>query len=339
MRKTTLTLMIGGLMAACCTQSFAQCQDAIYSDGVLSLPYVDAGKRGSYANVEVEINILESEEIDEPFSGICVTPRYANGELSLPYMSGDEGDFINVKADVLQILNADPIDSPPPIVSTITPLNDTGIVFCDDDDVDNELDCLLTDPAGQDAEYGRDVTNNDDSDGHAGFSFTKLDADGADLPASATEWFCVRDNVTGLIWEVKTDDGGLRNMDWTYSWYNPDSRTNGGDGGAQNDGSCGNNTCDTYAFVQAVNADEGLCGATDWRLPNREELRSIVNYGQMSPAIDAEYFPNTISEKFWSSSSRAYYANQAWTIHFENGRDGNYSKRRVNHVRLVRAGE
>ena len=29
-----------------------------------------------------------------------------------------------------------------------------------------------------------------------------------------------RDNVTGLIREVKTDDGGLHDKDWTYTWYN-----------------------------------------------------------------------------------------------------------------------
>ncbi len=36
--------------------------------------------------------------------------------------------------------------------------------------------------------------------------YTKLDAAGNDLPTGATEWTCVRDNDTGLIWEVKTDD-------------------------------------------------------------------------------------------------------------------------------------
>ena len=41
----------------------------------------------------------------------------------------------------------------------------------------------------------------------------------------------MRDNVTGLMWEVKTDDGGLRDKDWTYSWYNPDATTNGGSAG------------------------------------------------------------------------------------------------------------
>jgi hypothetical protein len=29
----------------------------------------------------------------------------------------------------------------------------------------------------------------------------------------------VRDNVTGLVWEVKTADGGLRDQKWSYTWY------------------------------------------------------------------------------------------------------------------------
>ena len=66
--------------------------------------------------------------------------------------------------------------------------------------------------------------------GEAGFDFTKLDANGNALPASATSWDCVRDNVTGLIWEVKTTSG-LRSWSNTYTWYDPNSPDgNPGDG-------------------------------------------------------------------------------------------------------------
>lgn len=70
---------------------------------------------------------------------------------------------------------------------------------------------------------GLSVNNNDDSDGHAGFSFTKLDANGNELLANATDWSCVKDNVTGLIWEVKqggngtVGDEGLHDADDTYT--------------------------------------------------------------------------------------------------------------------------
>ena len=54
-------------------------------------------------------------------------------------------------------------------------------------------------------------------------SYTKLDAQGNDLDDSAASWTMVRDNVTGLIWEVKTDDGSVHDKDNTYTWY--DSNT------------------------------------------------------------------------------------------------------------------
>ncbi|SYZ81279.1 putative lipoprotein [Vibrio paracholerae] len=102
----------------------------------------------------------------------------------------------------------------------------------------------------------------------------------------------MRDNVTGLIWEVKqpVGSGGLRDASHTYTWYNPDNSSNGGDAGTQNGGTCQGSACDTQAFVNAVNS-QGLCGASDWRLPSVNELFSIVHNGRIEPAIDQAYFP------------------------------------------------
>ena len=219
------------------------------------------------------------------------------------------------------------------------PLNDTGIVTCGDAS-SNDLPCPVEDYPGQDAEYGRDVTHADDSDGHAGFSFTKLDANGNDLPANATDWSCVRDNVTGLIWEVKTDDGELRDQGWTYSWYSSDSSTNGGDPGAEDNGTCFQvGHCDTDKYVADVNA-QGLCGASHWRLPSSDELRSVVSYDRYDPAIDIEYFPKTRIGGFWSSSSYAYDEGGARVVYFGHGSSSAFGKSTGYHsVRLVRGGQ
>ncbi|CAM5224745.1 hypothetical protein [Alishewanella longhuensis] len=102
--------------------------------------------------------------------------------------------------------------------------------------------------------------------GAAGFDFTKLDANGNDLPESAklNGAGAVRDNHTGLIWEEETgNDGGLRDMNHTYTWYNPDMNSNGGDAGFQyNTETCIENTCDTYSYVTSVNKVT-LCGANN----------------------------------------------------------------------------
>ena len=196
-------------------------------------------------------------------------------------------------------------------------LNDTGITTCAND-TENNLACPVTDFPNQDAQSGRDVTYNDDTDGHAGFSFTKISSTGAALPASATEWSCVKDNVTGLMWEVKTDDGGLHDKDWTYSWYEPDNTKNGGQAGTQNGGQCGETSnCDTAGLVQKVN-ETGWCGARDWRMPSEPEMKSIVSRDRHYPTTDTAWFPNTLSTYYWTSSPIAY-GYSAWVVNFANG--------------------
>lgn len=220
-------------------------------------------------------------------------------------------------------------------------LNDTGIDWGGNYPGGNNTTCTGETIAAQDCSHGRDVTHSNGSDGHAGFSFTKLDANGDALPASASEWVCVRDEVTGLTWEVKTDDNGLRDADNTYSWHNPDSNTSGGGLGPQNGGSCCGSLCDTYHYVQAVNA-QTLCGANDWRMPWREELRSIVDYGRYNPVIDTSYFP--YPGAYWSHSPDAdplpnTLGKMAWTINFSNGLVASGHKYMDAKVRLVRGGQ
>jgi len=218
------------------------------------------------------------------------------------------------------------------------PLNDTGIDWW----ADGSTNFLTSEPAGypgQDASYGRDRTQDNDADGHAGFHYTKLDANGNALPATATTWSCVRDEVSGLVWENKTDDAGLHSLDHSCSWYNPDPATNGGDVGSRNGGYCtGGIDCDTLGFTQAVN-QAGLCGANDWRLPSSEELLSIVDRSRTNPASDPNFFPNLYF--FWSSSPLAGSAVNAWIVDFSYGYVGYYygSKNDDRQVRLVRGGQ
>ncbi len=158
--------------------------------------------------------------------------------------------------------------------------------------------------------------------GSAGFDFTKIDADGQPLPKDAARWSCVRDNVTGLLWEVKSDDGGLHDKDWTYSWYNSSGVNDGGFAGYSAGGFCGGTVaagCDTEKFTAAVNATK-LCGVKGWRLPSRQELLSIADNSQSKPAIDTKYFPNTTFSGFWSSSPFTDGSYGTWGV----GLDGVY---------------
>ena len=249
-------------------------------------------------------------------------------------------------------------------IVTATPfggLNDTGIDWCADFNANRNqsgtrleknsgCDAVAATYPGQDAHRGRDADDrlrklSKSGSGSAGFDFTKVCASGklageGDCPPNPTlgsapdNWACVRDNVTGLVWEVKTSKG-LRGQGNSYTWYNPDTAENGGAAGTQNGGRCEGSNCDTHAYAQEVNK-QGLCGANDWRLPTRKELLSIVDNGQLKPAIDGNYFPNTPSAHFWSSSPYADKTGLAWQVYFQYGEALTAEKGQDGQVRLVR---
>ena len=228
-------------------------------------------------------------------------------------------------------------------------LNDTGQTLCYDS-AGAIISCAA---ATDDGRYGRDAAAaagalTKTGAGSAGFDFTKIANNGSALPASATlggnpaDWACTRDNVTGLIWEVKTTSG-LRYGAHTYSWYNSNPATNGGTVGNAGVSNCLTaGRCNTEMFVHDVNA-AGLCGHTDWRLPKRGELSSIVNLSGVNPAIDPDYFPNTDPSNFWSASpyiGNSLYTSVAWSVNFANDftHDNGYMYNAFR-VRLVRAGQ
>jgi Protein of unknown function (DUF1566)/Divergent InlB B-repeat domain len=231
---------------------------------------------------------------------------------------------IQVKADFTPI--------PPPPVKQL--LNDTGITGCSNITALDQ-NCPQSGYLGQDAESGRDFTHKDDTDGHAGFSFTKIDSNGVALAATdtTTPWNCVVDKVTGLMWEVKSADGGLHDKNWTYTWYDGTifSVANGGICGATS-------ACDTLAYVQKVNA-VGWCGKNDWRMPTAEELRSIVSYDRINPAIDTAYFPNTMNAGYFAAERARGFAPRtggAAAVSFQDGRWYDSYSTPTAYVRLVR---
>lgn len=240
-----------------------------------------------------------------------------------------------------------PVNIPNTLITTSEKLNDTGISQCTSGEKRILTDCgaaSLGDWFGlnQDGDVGRDflAVNGQLTKvgaGYLGFDFTKISATGKKLPINATEWSCVLDNHTGLMWEVKTDDGGLHDKYNSYKWYNPDTSTNGGTVGYENNGK------NTQAFSKAVNA-QALCGYTDWRLPQKQELHSILIYGEYNSGIDTAYFPNIQSVLYyWSSSPVARKGSDSvWVIPFqsrsEGGGDSVSNKRSDGYVLLVRSG-
>ncbi|BAV34088.1 hypothetical protein SCL_1790 [Sulfuricaulis limicola] len=113
---------------------------------------------------------------------------------------------------------------------------------------------------------------------------------------------CMTDNLTGLMW--------VRDPDYRMS----------------------NFRAQTWQQALDSAASLELCGYSDWRLPNRKELRSLINYGMTGGAwIASQGFSNVLTGNYWSSSSVAGSATDAWAIILLNGvvladvkSDGNY---------------
>jgi hypothetical protein len=89
------------------------------------------------------------------------------------------------------------------------------------------------------------------------------------------------------------------------------------------------------AAAQQANTAAWL-GHTDWRVPNRTELESLVQLGA-SPAIDTAAFPGATGG-FWSSTSYQSAPAQAWGVDFTQGDSLPAAKTAVQALRLVRGG-
>lgn len=242
------------------------------------------------------------------------------------------------------------------VSATVLPLprplmNDTGVFQQADND--NIATAHRANFPGQDGQRGLDrIAANNELEkagrGAQGFDFTRLDAIGDAVDDTAEPFSCVRDNITGLIWEVKTSDGGLHSSEHRYSWAQTED--NGGFGGDPTEltGTCSLVDCNTDAFVAAANA-AGLCNFFDWRLPTHDELLSLLHFGQTSsPLIDRDNFPNTARGTgtplwYWTRVSSADGvsgdgARTAWAIDFASGNDNFLNKGTGASVRLVRGG-
>jgi len=160
-----------------------------------------------------------------------------------------------------------------------------------------------------------------------------------DLQKGASQTFTdngdgtIIDNTTGLMWEKKDSLDSTPNVsdphdaDNLYTWCADVSPI---------DGVCDNGTNDmdgtiVTTFLAALNAGSGFAGHTDWRIPNVNELQSIVNYQHVNPAVDTAFNTGcaasctvttcscTQSGLYWSSTTYQGGPPQAWFVHFSAG--------------------
>ncbi len=191
----------------------------------------------------------------------------------------------------------------------------------------------------------------------------------------------VTDLTTGLMWEKKDDVDmsgldGLHDKDNVYAWSGwctGDSSVRCGV-----DADCGaSGPCDVtdgqqtnltiYGWIAQLNSGSGFAGHTDWRMPNRKELESILDTGTAQPAVDTAFntncggpdpqFPGCPScwignsgctvltcsctmpdyEGYWTSTAYAPVPGYSWALSFYDG-SNMFMQDVLLHVRAVRGG-
>ena len=91
------------------------------------------------------------------------------------------------------------------------------------------------------------------------------------------------------------------------------------------------------AVVTAINAN--YKGHVDWRLPNKNELESLVDIAA-APAIDSTAFPATwLNGPYWSSTTYTPNTAGVWVVEFYYGQLFFRGKAGSHAVRLVRSGQ
>jgi len=93
-------------------------------------------------------------------------------------------------------------------------------------------------------------------------------------------------------------------------------------------------------YVKCLNTNRYL-GKSDWRLPNRNELASLVNHGQSDSAIwlNTQGFSNVQAGSYWSSSTYAYTPRNAWGVNMQDGAETPFAKKHDINVWPVRSGQ
>jgi hypothetical protein len=83
----------------------------------------------------------------------------------------------------------------------------------------------------------------------------------------------------------------------------------------------------------------GFAGKSDWRLPNRNELYSIVESRCWEPAVNEAVFPNTpaASSSYWTSTARRF-SSDIFAVRFTSGDYVGAPVTSSFRVRLVRGG-
>ncbi len=150
----------------------------------------------------------------------------------------------------------------------------------------------------------------------------------------------VTDNLSGLVWEKKSDNDDIHDKDTFATWSTGSPYK-------------GNGTAYTTFLIDGLNAGAGFAGANDWRLPTLAELGTILlpeeypctTFPCVAPAFNSSCEPGCAATAcsctrsgYWSASTYAPSPINAWGVYFGDGDVYNFDKTFSDYVRAVRGG-
>ena len=108
------------------------------------------------------------------------------------------------------------------------------------------------------------------------------------------------------------------------------------------DNSDANGTTRTWQEAKDYCEELTLESHDDWRLPNMNELKSLIDRSKREPAIKGDafkYIGTSNYYRYWSSSSVVGNEDGAWLVSFNYGTVYRHTKNHNNYVRCVRDGQ
>jgi hypothetical protein len=137
---------------------------------------------------------------------------------------------------------------------------------------------------------------------YSGFLFAQDEEDDVftdtETSISSFSFQTVKDSKTGLIWQKCS--------------FGQDSSTCSGDAGIFL-------WTTALSHCKKLNEQSGTTGISNWRLPNTNELKSLLDRTK-NPKINSSLFPGTSTARsYWTSTTYKNSPSLAWVLDFNNG--------------------